>query len=228
MNVAIVPARGGSRRIPKKNIRSFCGRPIIEYTIEAALKSTSVDMVFVSTDDSTIEEIGKEMGAQSIGLRSRDLSDDQSGTTDVIRYEISRLFEIGLEPEFIAEIYPTAPFLKGSTIDAAFRTLLQSSDTYFAFTATYFSYPVQRGFFVESGVCTPLFENEFNRRSQDLERVYHDAGQLYWGSTDSWLTRNFRFDKNALPVVISPTEAWDIDTEEDWYIAEAMYRVSHS
>lgn len=224
MNVAIVPARGGSKRIYKKNIRSFCGRPILEYAIEAALTSSSVDDVFVSTDDPTIESIGIEMGAKSTGLRSADLSDDYTGTTDVIRYEISRLSKMGLEPDFVAELYPTAPFLTADVIDAVFHAFSQS-ESLFAFTATHFSYPVQRGFLIESGVCTPLFENEFHRRSQDLERAFHDAGQLYWGSTDSWLTTDFRFDKNAMPVVIPQTEAWDIDTEEDWCIAEAIYRI---
>lgn len=227
MNIAIIPARAGSKRICRKNIKSFCGSPIISYSIKAALACDAISDVFVSTDDQEIERIALDCGAKSPGLRCAELSDDYATSTEVIRYEIKRLQALGLDFECVAEVYATAPMLEPAIIDAVYRQLRRNADVSFAFSAVEFSYPVQRGFYIEEHRCSPIDPTAFDQRSQDLKPIFHDAGQVYWASADSWIKENIRFNQSALPVPVPQSTVCDIDTIDDWFIAEAMYRASH-
>lgn len=225
MNVAIIPARGGSKRIPRKNVRNFCGRPAISWVIEAALKAKSIDMVFVSTDDSEIEEIALDCGCRSLGSRSTKLADDHTTSTEVVRYEIKRLIDSDISPDFVCQLYPTAVFATPKLIDLGFSRLeSDTGQTLFSFVATEFDAQVQRGFSIESGRCIPLEPDAYLLRSQDLPRVYHDAGQFYWGACASWLESEFRFNARSTAVVVPRHQVWDLDTESDWLIAETLFR----
>lgn len=224
MNIAIIPARGGSKRIPRKNIRDFGGKPIIAYSIEAALLSESIDTVYVSTDDPEIELIAISFGAKSLGLRPDDLSDDFTSTTEVVRYELRRLLTADVQPTGVAEIYPTAPFLTPQIVDQVYAEMVKMDDASFAFLATKFEYPVQRGFYVRNSRCEPLDEEAFGKRSQDLESVFHDSGQIYWSTAASWIKGGFKFDYKAVPVIVPRSVAIDIDTEDDWLLAEMIHR----
>ena len=222
MNLAIIPARGGSKRIPQKNIKSFNGSPIISYSIRSALASDAISDVYVSTDDQEIERIAIEHGAKSLGLRCAALSDDYSSSTDVVRYEIKRLQASGLEFEYVAEVYATAPMLEPVVIDAVYQQLRMGVDVSFAFAAVEFAYPVQRGFYIKEGRCSPVDPASFDQRSQDLRTVFHDAGQVYWASVESWLQEDIRFNQRALPIPVPQNTVCDIDSLDDWFIAEAM------
>jgi len=227
MNVAIIPARGGSKRVPKKNVRPFCGVPIIGYSIQAALESNTISEVYVSTDDREIERIALDYGAKSLGLRCPELSDDYSSTTEIVRYEIGRLHAKGVEFDYVAELYATAAMLRPEVIDGIHAELVGREDAVFAFSAVEFGYPVQRGFYVDNGRCVPVDSEAFDQRSQDLRSVFHDAGQVYWASSESWTKEQIRFNHRALPVPVPRNTVCDIDTNEDWFIAEAMYRALH-
>ena len=224
MNVAIIPARGGSKRVPRKNIKSFSGSPIISYSIRAALACDAIGDVYVSTDDQEIERIALDYGAKSLGLRCAELSDDYSTSTDVVRYEIKRLQASGVDFEYVAEVYATAPLLEPAVIDAVHQQLMRSVDVSFAFAAVEFSYPVQRGFYIEDDRCSPIDPVAFDQRSQDLRPVFHDAGQVYWASADAWTNEDIRFNQRALPVAVPQKTVCDIDSVDDWFIAEAMYQ----
>ena len=222
-NLAIIPARGGSKRIPRKNIRNFFGKPIIAYSIQAALSSGLFDEVMVSTDDKEIAEIARQYGASVPFMRSEKTSDDFATTSDVIVEVIETYKKQGRVFENVCCIYPAAPLITSQhLIDGAKKLIYENCISVFPVVA--FSYPVQRGLVINpDGKTVMLFPENASVRSQDLEKVYHDAGQWYWFNTESFLADKKIFSSNSTSVILSETEVQDIDSLSDWKMAEFKY-----
>jgi N-acylneuraminate cytidylyltransferase len=224
MNICVIPARGGSKRIPRKNIKEFNGKPIIAYSIEAALKSNCFDQVIVSTDDVEIVEVAKKYGAQVPFIRPTELSNDYAGTIPVIKHAIEWLEENNNSIESVCCLYATAPFIQPQTISRAFQRL-QESKTDYCFSATSFTFPIQRAIRITQNDKVEMFYPEyFNVRSQDLEEAYHDAGQFYWGKAQAFKDELPIFSEVATSYILPRYLVQDIDTKEDWIRAEAMYK----
>lgn len=222
MIIAVIPARGGSKRIPRKNIRLFAGKPMIGHSIEAAQQSRLFDQIVVSTDDPEISAVARECGALVPFTRPAELADDHTGTTEVMAHAVDWLTAHSTPAIEVCCIYPTAPFIQGEDLREGLQ-LLQSGLWRYVFAATRFAAPVQRAFSQNSaGGVEMLFPEKFNSRSQDLPDVLHDAGQFYWGAAETWLSRATIFDRHSTIVRIPSWRAQDIDTEEDWRSAEAM------
>ena len=222
--IAIIPARGGSKRIPKKNIKDFFGKPLIAYSIEVALASKLFDKVIVTTDSQEIAKIAQEYGAEVPFIRPAELSDDFSGTSDVINHAIKYLQEQGETYEYICTIYATAPLLQKEYLIEGYEKL-KSSDAVNAFSATTMPFPIQRTFKLnENGRCEMFTPEHYMTRSQDLEEAYQDAGQFYWTKADKE-SKEVMFSKESIPVILPRYLVQDIDTLEDWKRAEIMYRV---
>lgn len=221
--VAIITARGGSKRIPKKNIKEFCGKPIIAYSIEAALNSDVFDEVMVSTDSEEIAEIAKKYGAKVPFLRSDDNSNDFATTSDVIVEVLEKYAEAGQNVTKACCIYPTAPFVTAEKLKSGMHMLDGNTDTVIPVVA--FSYPPQRGMIIEDSLLA-LREPQYARtRSQDLEPMYHDCGQFYCFDVNSFMkTRNLLAGR-IRPLVCSEMEVQDIDTMTDWKLAEVKYKM---
>ncbi len=228
MNIAIIPARGGSKRIPGKNIKHFCGKPIIAYSIEAALGCANIDKVIVSTDDQSIAEIAEFYGAEVPFLRDKSLADDHTGTTPVIRHTLSTLMAQGMAVQVCACIYATAPFLTSTTIDNAISKLV-THNADFVFTANQFSFPIQRALIEDTdGGVLPFSAQDIGKRSQDLADTFHDAGQLYVAKSATWLNKSKRvFSPHSRMLTLPSHKVQDIDTPEDWKRAEILYKVLH-
>jgi pseudaminic acid cytidylyltransferase len=223
-SVAIIPARGGSKRIPKKNIKLFHGKPLITYSIEVALKSKLFDKVIVSTDDEEIAKIALEYGAMVPFLRPKELSDDFTGTSAVINHAIEYLKQNGEEFDFVCTIYATAPFLDEKYLIEGFEKL-QNSDAKMVFSCTSMPFPIQRTFKItQNERCEMFWPENFTKRSQDLEEAYQDAGQFYWDN-QKIKSDEIAFGKDSIPVVLPRHLVCDIDTLEDWTRAEFMYEV---
>ena len=227
MVVAIIPARGGSKRIPRKNIKNFCGKPMIAYSIEAALASKLFDKVIVSTDDEEIVKIAKEYGAEVPFIRPTELSDDHTATIPVIAHAIKELQKE--EPVSIACcIYATAPFIQERYLKEAYKALIKNQSDY-AFSATSFAFPIQRAIKLNQDKSVEMFNPEhFNTRSQDLKEAYHDAGQFYFGTAQAWLDARPIFSKASTAVILPRHRVQDIDTMEDFHRAELMYKAMNS
>jgi len=224
MNIAIIPARGGSKRIPQKNIKDFCGKPMIAWTIEAAKKSKLFDHIMVSTDDKEITEIAGNLGVEVPFIRPAELSDDFTGTTEVVSHATKWAVEQGFKLSAVCCIYATAPFLQASDLSRGLR-LLQSGQWDYTFSATDFSSTIYRAFKqIPSGGLEMVFPEHFSTRSQDLPIAFHDAGQFYWGSVDAWLQKRIIFSNRAAPVFIPRIRVQDIDVPEDWFIAETLFK----
>lgn len=223
--VAIITARGGSKRIPHKNIRDFCGRPILSYSIRAALESGVFDEVMVSTDDPEIARIAEEWGAAVPFFRSGDTAGDYASTDDVILEVLREYEKRGVRFRRFCCIYPTAPFLTARRLREAME-LLDTAESVMPVVA--FSYPPQRGLIVENGRVRRKYPQYQNTRSQDLEKMYHDCGQFYACRTDAFLRDGTTDVEDLVPVYLSDLEVQDIDTEEDWEIAELKYRRLHA
>ena len=225
MRVAIIPARGGSKRIPRKNVRPFCGKPMIVWSIEAALESGCFDRILVSTDDEEIASIATLGGADAPFIRPAELSDDHAGTVPVMGHAIRWLQSVGDKPDLVCCIYATAPFLRADDIKTGLETLL-ASDADFAISATGYAFPIQRAFRLNSRGRMEMFQPEnFETRSQDLEPAYHDAAQFYWGRTQAWLEGVPLFSEQSIPVILPRDRVQDIDTPEDWASAERMSEI---
>jgi len=223
MRIAIIPARGGSKRIHRKNIRLFHGKPIIAWSIEAALKSNCFDRVLVSTEDEEIASISERYGAQVPFLRPSRLADDLTSTGEVVRSSILSLQSRGVKPTHVCCIYATAPFISHVDLRSAYGELTLTGVDY-VFSACSFSFPIQRGFFVDdSGLAKMQFPEMFRMRSQDLKPFFHDAAQFYWGTLKAWLDDRPIYDLRARPWFIPRTRVQDIDTEEDWKVAENLF-----
>ena len=224
MNLAVIPARGGSKRIPQKNIRNFVGKPIIAYSIEAALESGVFDAVWVSTDSEEIANVARHYGAEVPFLRPKELADDYTGTHAVTRHAIREAQQIMGGCEYCCCIYATAPLLQPQYLKEGFERLKQDQDKAFAFSVTSFPFPVQRALTISNNAVGPMFAESINKRSQDLEEAFHDAGQFYWGRGDDYLSNKTLFSEHSIPIVIPRHLVQDIDTNEDWVRAELMYR----
>tara|TARA_B100000575_G_C23053322_1_gene606343 strand:- start:209 stop:904 length:696 start_codon:yes stop_codon:yes gene_type:complete len=225
MKLCVIPARGNSKRIIKKNIKVFCGKPIIGWSIEAAIASKCFDKIIVSTDDSEIADLAKTFGAEAPYLRPKRLSDDYTETVKVISHSIKWEMENYKKPDYVCCIYATAPFIQFNDLRKGLE-ILQSNNCEYVFSATNYHYPIQRSFKISKNNKLEMFFPEYlNFRSQDLERAFHDAGQFYWGLTNSWLENKKIINENAIPFLIPNDRVLDIDTLEDWKTAERMFRI---
>lgn len=224
-NIAIIPARGGSKRIPRKNIKPFMGKPIIAYSIEAALQSGLFDEVMVSTDDEEIAGIARQYGATVPFMRSAETSNDYAGTADVILEVLQMYKDQGMEFDTVCCIYSTAPFVTDGRLIEAYSKLTDEIDS--VFTCVAYSYPVQRSLHIIDGKISMLYPEYINSRSQDLEPVYHDAGQFYVARTMSFIQEKTFWGKNTVGLVLSELEVQDLDTLTDWRLAEMKYELLH-
>lgn len=224
MRLAIIPARGGSKRIPRKNIKPFCGKPMIVWSIEAALRSACFDQVIVSTDDAEIAEIARQHGADVPFMRPAELADDHAGTIPVIRHAIEWSNRQGLNVEQACCLYATAPFVMAEDLCRGLD-VLQGNECDYAFSVTSYAFPIQRAIRINDDGRVEMFSPEhFNTRSQDLEEAFHDAGQFYWGRAEAWLQDRPIFNPGALPVLLPRHRVQDIDTPEDWIRAEWLFK----
>ncbi|MCT7541265.1 pseudaminic acid cytidylyltransferase [Aliarcobacter cryaerophilus] len=220
--VAIIPARGGSKRIPKKNIKDFHGKPLIAYSIEVALKSKLFDKVIVSTDDEEIAKIAMQYGAVIPFLRPKELSDDFTGTGAVVEHTMNYLKQQGENYDFICTIYATAPFLDKKYLIEGFEKL-KNSNAKNAFSCTSMPFPIQRTFKItQNERCEMFWSENFTKRSQDLEEAFQDAGQFYWTNLNV-KSDDIIFGKDSIPIILPRHLVQDIDTLEDWIRAEFMY-----
>lgn len=218
-NIAIITARGGSKRIPRKNIRDFCGKPIMAYSILAALESGLFNEVMVSTDDQEIGAIAKEYGASVPFYRSEATSNDFAGTGAVLLEVINEYKKRGREFDFMCCIYPTAPFVTAKKLQDAYRLMIDNGVDAIS-PVTSFSYPPQRGFYIREGKLVAVDPASRPKRSQDLETIYHDVGQFYFYRMSKWNKGGV-----SLPLILPESEVQDIDNYEDWKIAEMKYRL---
>ncbi|MDR1057388.1 MAG: pseudaminic acid cytidylyltransferase [Coxiellaceae bacterium] len=222
MNVAIIPARGGSKRIPCKNIKPFYGKPMIAWSIEAALKAKVFDHVIVSTNNEGIAQVAKEWGAEIPFMRPKELSDDYTGTTEVVAHSIKMMKDYNWNINAVCCIYATAPFIMFSDIVAGLSAL-NCGDWDYVFSITDFAAPIFRSFEVtKEGGVKMFFPEYFTARSQDLPESFHDAGQFYWGKPKSWLEGKRIFDRHSKPIFIPRWRVQDIDTQEDWNRAQIL------
>lgn len=225
MKLAMIPARGGSKRIPGKNIRSFLGKPIIGYSIQAAIDSGLFDEVMVSTDDDEIKNIALSLGAKVPFLRSNENSDDHATTASVIKEVIQQYEVVGRTFDYTCCIYPTAPFVNAEVLVRAYSKLTMEK-LQAVFPVMRYSYPIQRALKLSKEGRVDMFYPEFlTSRSQDLEPSYHDAGQFYFFNTEDFLTKGKLFTPDSGGIVISELEGHDIDNEDDWKIAEMKYEL---
>ncbi len=221
-SVAIITARGGSKRIPKKNIKDFCGKPIIQYSIEAARECNIFDEIMVSTDDLEIKEIAEKLGAKVPFIRTELTSNDTATTYDVLLEVLQTYKEMSIEFDYMCCIYPTAPFITAEKLIHGMR-MVMSGVADAVLPVVQFSFPPQRGIVLKGDrICYWMPDNELVR-SQDLEKIYHDCGQFYCLNVKSFFKEKKIVMQNSLPMVLSELEMQDIDNEEDWKIAELKY-----
>jgi N-acylneuraminate cytidylyltransferase len=224
MKLCVIPARGGSKRIPRKNIKSFCGKPMIAWSIEAALQGGCFDQIVVSTDDAEIAEVARKYGAQVPFMRPAELSDDLTGTTAVIAHAINWFAAQGQMPDPVCCLYATAPFVSADDLRKGLSVLTETGCDY-AFSITSYPFPIQRAIRLTPAGRVQMFNPEnFNTRSQDLEEAFHDAGQFYWGSAEAWLQERMIFVPSSMPVLLPSHRVQDIDTPEDWVRAEWLFK----
>ena len=223
-SIAIITARGGSKRIPRKNIKEFCGKPIISYSIEAAIKSEMFEEIMVSTDDDEIAEVGKRYGAKVPFLRSEKTSNDYAVTSEVIEEVLLEYKKLGSVFDYFCCIYPTAPFITAKRLKDAMETLI-SSNADSLLPVVKFSFPPQRCIVIHNGKVEMKWPEYMNTRSQDLEEFYHDCGQFYAMKAESFLEKNKLITEETIPFLLPEIEVQDIDTTEDWTIAEMKYRI---
>jgi N-acylneuraminate cytidylyltransferase len=222
MNIAVIPARGGSKRIPRKNIKPFYGKPMIAWSIEAALNAKVFDHIIVSTDDVEIAQMAKEWGAEVPFMRPKELSDDYTATTAVIAHATKTAKELGWDVNAVCCIYATAPFVISADIVTGLSALSEGGWDY-VFSVTDFAAPIFRSFKkTKEGGVEMFFPEHFTTRSQDLPEALHDAGQFYWGRPESWLEGKKIFDRHSKPIFIPRWRVQDIDTQEDWDRAQVL------
>mgnify|MGYP000613173252 CR=1 FL=1 len=225
MNICVIPARGGSKRIPRKNIKEFNGKPIIAYSIEAAFESNCFDQIIVSTDDIEIKEIAKKYGAKVPFIRPAELSNDYVVTFKVIKHAIEWMEINNKNIENVCCLYPTAPFVQSQIISKAFKKF-QDLNADYCFSLTSFPFPIQRAIKIDQNDKIDMFNpDQFSSRSQDLEDAFHDAGQFYWGKAQAFKDEVPLFSEVSIPYMLPRYLVQDIDTNEDWIRAEVMYKV---
>ena len=223
--ICVIPARGGSKRIPRKNVRPFRGQPMIAWSIQAALDSGCFDQVVVSTDDLEIAAIAREYGASIPFSRPASLSDDFAGTTDVVVHAIEELASRDCSPSLICCLYATAPFVRPEDLRSGHALWLAQEPSRPVFTAATYAFPIQRAFVINAdGGAEMLQPNCYQLRSQDLPNAYHDAGQFYWADHTQWLAKP-QFSHGTVPLILPRWRVQDVDTEEDWQQAELLHRL---
>lgn len=224
MKLAVIPARGGSKRIPRKNIKLFGGKPMIAWSIEAARLSGCFEHIIVSTDDAEIAEVAITHGAEVPFMRPTELSDDHTGTTPVIAHAVRWQEQQGLSPDWVCCIYATAPFVRAADLQRGLEVATASAADY-AFSVTSYAFPIQRAIRITPNERAEMFSPQhFNTRSQDLEEAYHDAGQFYWGRSQAWLAAKPLFSEFSAPIILPRHRVQDIDTPEDWERAEWLFK----
>lgn len=225
MNVAVIPARGGSKRIPNKNIKLFHGRPIIEYSIAAAKESGLFEKIVVSTDSESIAAVARAMGAEVPALRPAELSDDHTPTAPVVQHALRGLIASGLKPQYALCLYPTAPFVRAADVREAHQRMIAAGATG-AFSVTTFGFPIFRALKIDPEGKLRMFwpEHELTR-SNDLPAAYHDAGQFYWVEVESFMRDGKMWAVDAVPLILPRYRCQDIDTPEDWEMAELLFQV---
>lgn len=222
--LAIIPARGGSKRIPRKNIKPFCGEPIIKYSIEAAKTAGCFDEIMVSTDDREIAEIAESFGAKIPFLRSAENADDFAGVAEVVIEVLEEYKKLGQEFEYVVCIYATAPLIDAGRLREAVQ-ILQEKDADSILPITRFGYPIQRALRVKDGLTKMFKPENYSVRSQDLEPAFHDSAQFWCMKVQSLLEQKRVFAEKTAYIEVPEFEAQDIDTEEDWKIAEFKFRI---
>ncbi len=222
----MITARGGSKRIPRKNIRDFCGKPILAYSIEAAKEAGVFDEIMVSTDDKEIAQVAEQYGAAVPFFRSERTSDDFATTADVLAEVLETYERAGKHFTHLCCIYPTAPFVSGERLKTAMQ-LLMEKEADSVMPVVRFSFPPQRSVVEKDGRIVPKWEEYMNCRSQDLEPMYHDCGQFYCVDVEKFCKEKKMIMENTLPVFLQESEVQDIDTLEDFKIAEMKYRILH-
>lgn len=221
--IAIITARGGSKRIPKKNIKEFCGKPILAYSILAALESELFDEVMVSTDSAEIAEVAERFGASVPFMRSKATSDDFSTTADVLMEVLDEYEKRGERFAYMACIYPTAPFVTREKLAQGLQ-ILKEQDAAMVMPVVPFSYPPQRGYIMKDGRLEMKWKENLNKRSQDLETLYHDCGQFYVYQVEKYRAVRGQISEEIVPIVVDEMEVQDIDNEVDWKMAELKYK----
>ncbi len=223
MNIAIIPARGGSKRIPRKNIKDFCGQPVIAYSIQTAQESCLFDRIIVSTDDEEIAEVSVKYGAEMPFMRPRELADDYTGTTEVIAHA-AKWLQSNNHVDTICCIYPAAPFIRSDDLSRGLSSL-KSGDWNYVLPVAEYASTIFRSFReLPSGGVEMFFPDMFHNRSQDLPEALHDTGQFYWGWQEAWISGKKLFDQKTCPLRIPRWRVQDIDTMDDWNRAELIYK----
>ncbi len=226
MKLAIIPARGGSKRIPRKNIKDFNGKPIIAYSIEAALNSGCFDQVIVSTDDFEIAEVARQYGAQVPFVRPSNIADDYATTADVILHAVDWFEGQGEQIDYLCCIYATAPFIDVEVLKQTYQLLQDNPSAAYCFPVCEFPFPIQRGVKLNAEHRVEMFQPEhFKTRSQDLEKAYHDIGQFYWGKPEAYRCGLPMFSESAIAFPVSRKTVVDLDTPEDWEFALLLSKV---
>lgn len=223
--IAIITARGGSKRIPKKNIKEFCGKPMIAYSIEETLKSEVFDEVMVSTDSEEIAEVATKYGANVPFFRSEKTSSDFATTDDVLLEVLGEYEKRGMKFDSMACIYPTAPFVTAEKLRKAYYILQNHEDTNMVMPAVAFSYPPQRGYVMKNQQFEMMWKENLNKRLQDLETIYHDCGQFYFYHVSKFMELSGEISKGIYPIIVDELEVQDIDNETDWKLAEMKYQL---
>ncbi|MGY2905023.1 pseudaminic acid cytidylyltransferase [Bradyrhizobium sp. URHC0002] len=224
MKIAVIPARGGSKRIPRKNIRMFCGKPIIAYSIAAAQQTGLFDQVVVSTDDEEIASVAREFGATTPFTRPKEIADDFTGTNAVVKHAVAWFNSQSNDVTHACCLYATAPLVQARFITEGYEALA-CSDAAFAFSVTSYAFPIQRAVRITpDGRVDAIYPEHRLTRSQDLEHAYHDAGQFYWGTARAFLEDMPVFAPHSIGLILPRHLVQDIDTLEDWDQAELMYR----
>jgi len=228
MNTAIIPARGGSQRIPRKNIKLFHGRPMIAWSIQAALDSGCFGQVLVSTDDDDIASIARDCGAHTPFVRPAELSDHHSTTGAVMQHAVHWLQQHGADTSAVCCLYATAPFVQPTDLQQGLQWL-QAQTLDYVFSATGYSFPIQRAFHLDAQGRVAMFQPEhLLTRSQDLVPAFHDAAQFYWGTGHAWLHQKPVFSSQSVPLILPAHRVQDIDTPQDWLRAEQLFTLLHT
>lgn len=224
MKLCVIPARGGSKRVPRKNIKAFCGLPMIAWSIRAALESQLFDQVIVSTEDEEIAGVARDYGATTPFMRPLALADDHAGTGVVVSHAINWFVEQGTSVDLTCCLYATAPFVQAKDLKAAYAEQ-QSTQAAFVFTATRFDFPIMRAIAYDGGGnLGPVFPEHIHKRSQDLPEAFHDAGQFYLGDARHWLAGTPMFGPQSRMLLLPRHRVQDIDTPEDWERAEWLFQ----
>ena len=222
--IAIIPARGGSKRIPKKNIKKFCGKPMIYYSINNAINSKCFKRIIVSTDDEAIAKISSKIGAEILFKRPKNLSTDKALTRDVVNHTINFLDKLGEKFKYVCLIYPTAPLIQKKKLIEGFK-IIKSNKFDFVFTVTEYQYPIQRAFKIDKFKNVKMLYPQYRyTMSNNLEKIYHDAGQFYFGKKESFLNYKPTFGKKSFPMILPKSLVQDIDDIDDWKIAENLVK----